>query len=351
MGLAASQARFLGITARKSNIEYEGQQVNQQRTALAEEVNALYSKLLALELPIAPDTTKFYESNYSFEISNTTNNQQGSYIVKNYYENDDGTYYVALDRTYDRKVAIATPVSQMWGFEVDPISGAFYLQNLSNESESYEVKESEKSQEVIDLINSTNGVQPLPYKEVPKMNEDGTPALDENGQQIMDKDYGSMYFYSMGDGKTYYISSIALEEYFAAPENEKPEIYSYEQTLQATTETLSYEKASIIFDDNGRMAQINVPELQTGTLAVETTRTYDTEGYDAALRDYTMGKDEYDKMVADLNAQTESLQQEDKVLELRLNQIDTEQNELQTELEAVKAVLEKNIENTFKTFA
>ena len=27
MGLAASQARFLGITARKSNIEYEGQQV------------------------------------------------------------------------------------------------------------------------------------------------------------------------------------------------------------------------------------------------------------------------------------------------------------------------------------
>ena len=64
-----------------------------------------------------------------------------------------------------------------------------------------------------------------------------------------------------------------------------------------------------------------------------------------------MSKDEYDKQVADLNAQTESLQQEDKVLELRLNQIDTEQNELQTELEAVKAVLDKNIENTFNTFS
>ena len=56
-------------------------------------------------------------------------------------------------------------------------------------------------------------------------------------------------------------------------------------------------------------------------------------------------------MVADLNAQTESLQQEDKVLELRLNQIDTEQQELQTELEAVKTILDKNIDNTFKTFA
>ena len=64
-----------------------------------------------------------------------------------------------------------------------------------------------------------------------------------------------------------------------------------------------------------------------------------------------MSKDEYNKAVADLNAQTESLQEEDKVLELRLNQIDTEQNELNTELEAVKQVLDKNIENTFKTFA
>ena len=346
MGLAASQARFLGITARKSNIEYEGQQVNQQRTALAEEVNALYSKLLSLELPIAPDTTKFYESNYSFEISNTTNNQQGSYIVKNYYENDDGTYYVALDRTYDKKVANASPINNsMWSI-VQKDDG-YYLQNNTNESTSYVIEPSEKSQEVIDLINSTNEVQPLPSKEV--LDADGNPVLDENGEPVLD--YGTMYFYSMGDGQTYYISSIALQEYLEAPENEKPEIFSYQQTLQATTETLSYEKAEIIFDDNGRMAQINVPELQTGTLAVETTRTYDTEGYDAALRDYTMGKDEYDKMVADLNAQTESLQQEDKVLELRLNQIDTEQNELQTELEAVKAVLDKNIENTFKTFA
>ena len=34
MGLAASQARFLGLTARKSGVEYQGQQIKQQRTAL-----------------------------------------------------------------------------------------------------------------------------------------------------------------------------------------------------------------------------------------------------------------------------------------------------------------------------
>ena len=110
------------------------------------------------------------------------------------------------------------------------------------------------------------------------------------------------------------------------------------------------------FDANNRFKSISATDTQTGkaifsSAEVDTTRTYDTEGYDAALRDYTMSKDEYDKMVADLNAQTESLQQEDKVLELRLNQIDTEQQALQTELDAVKAVLDKNIEKTFNTFS
>ena len=38
MGLAATQARYLGLTARKTNVEFEGQQINQQRTALANQL-------------------------------------------------------------------------------------------------------------------------------------------------------------------------------------------------------------------------------------------------------------------------------------------------------------------------
>ena len=51
MGMAASQARYLGLTARKTNVEYEGQQVNQQRTALANESAGLFRRLLALDVP------------------------------------------------------------------------------------------------------------------------------------------------------------------------------------------------------------------------------------------------------------------------------------------------------------
>lgn len=43
MGLAASQARYLTLTARKSDLEFTGQQINQSRTQLANIVNNLFT--------------------------------------------------------------------------------------------------------------------------------------------------------------------------------------------------------------------------------------------------------------------------------------------------------------------
>ena len=54
MGMAASQARYLALTARKTNTEYEGQQINQARTALANQSANLFNRLLGLEVPVAP---------------------------------------------------------------------------------------------------------------------------------------------------------------------------------------------------------------------------------------------------------------------------------------------------------
>ena len=62
-------------------------------------------------------------------------------------------------------------------------------------------------------------------------------------------------------------------------------------------------------------------------------------------------KEKYEKTIADINAKTEKIQQQDRTLELRLKQLDTEQKALTTEMEAVKGVIQKNIETTFKTFS
>ncbi len=325
MGLAATQARFLGITARKSNIEYEGQQVNQQRTALAEEVNALYNKLIALELPVAPDTTEYYESNYSFSLDNT-DDYDGDYIIKSYYQNDDGTYYLNTERTYTKNVAVGTKVnSSAISTSTDDTGKTTYTYTDTNSGEAYTLKASENSSSMVSLINSTYG---------------NTFADDEQ-----------LYYYQDDDGITHYFGQTDLDNCASTST-----ISSYVSSSKEVTETKIFESATVTFDENNRFSSISATDPSTGTSLfsaadVDTTRTYDSEGYDAALRDYTMSKDEYDKKVADLNAQTESLQQEDKVLELRLDQIDTEQNELNTELEAVKQILDDNIENTFKTFA
>ncbi|MBR2526193.1 hypothetical protein IKE67_06965, partial [bacterium] len=68
MGMAASQARFLNLTARRTNIEYHGQQINQQRTELANESANLYNQMLSLQVPVPPNTQDYTKVEYSFNI-------------------------------------------------------------------------------------------------------------------------------------------------------------------------------------------------------------------------------------------------------------------------------------------
>ena len=95
MGMAASQARFLGLTARKSNVEYQGQQVNQQRTSLANESANLYQQMMDLTVPTPPSQSDYYRTSYvldksgndyynsDFEITNLskTYEHSGEYLV------------------------------------------------------------------------------------------------------------------------------------------------------------------------------------------------------------------------------------------------------------------------------
>ena len=66
MGMAASQARYLSLVARKSNCELEGQQINQARTALSNQSANLFNQMLGLEVPIPPSTQDFTKVQYSF---------------------------------------------------------------------------------------------------------------------------------------------------------------------------------------------------------------------------------------------------------------------------------------------
>ena len=63
MGMSATQARFLSLTARKSNVEFEGQQINQQRTTLSNESASYYSELCNMEVPTPPSVDDYTNLN------------------------------------------------------------------------------------------------------------------------------------------------------------------------------------------------------------------------------------------------------------------------------------------------
>ena len=50
MGMSATQARYLSLVAQQSNLEYQGQQINQERSVLAQQVSDLYNSLLNLQV-------------------------------------------------------------------------------------------------------------------------------------------------------------------------------------------------------------------------------------------------------------------------------------------------------------
>jgi uncharacterized protein involved in exopolysaccharide biosynthesis len=57
VGLAASQARYLSLTARKSDLELTGQQINQSRLQLANVTNELFGLTTNLE-PDSPEAVQ-----------------------------------------------------------------------------------------------------------------------------------------------------------------------------------------------------------------------------------------------------------------------------------------------------
>ena len=477
MGMAASQARYLQLAARKTNIEYQGQQINQERTVLSQQTTALYNSLLQLQVPTPPSTQDYTKVQYTGAdgASNFTigtikpkgnayiveiqTSATGDYLSKNnsksVVENADiypeipvkqvnktnvgSGQAITTTQTYQSNKFIMTPAVGTDGFpegyytvdgnnnfhkatgEYDSSVTYYTLtQATSADNGDYLFQPLPKEENTTYYILRDNGIVEIPRDEEFLTDADGNKFLDPNLEYYIQDLTSNTYmlnksgtqrngyliegqiaydFKDVSDNNLFLgrINDNSWSRYLEAIENkfgssdqsiDANSFYVYFKTsssgveepffalktdvesMDNRTETFSYiangsytkseqvEDCNLNFDASGRIVSIDVPikDSNNGTITgyntIELTasKITDTAAYEDAYNEYEYANYKYDKAIEEINAKTEIIHQQDRNLELKLTRLDNERSAVNTELEAVKKVIQDNIDKSFKTF-
>ena len=426
MGMAASQARYLGLAARKTNAEYQGQQINQARTALGNQSADLWNQMLGMSVPVAPNTEDFVTTQYSFSdgqnafeiTSMVPSDEEEGYnytVTYRYFEKEikgientntnpqvrvddvssgsssshtitvtDGKYSVSgvsitptmisdddtATKTRLKDAGIISNVTdKVYCYELN--GNMFYVQadNLPTATSTVTAKTMSASEiklgntEVTQLTADKIKADPNLAASLLKIAEDNSDtqisAAIKNAYSSS-KDWSGdatlLYTY-VKNGTTYYACKGDLDNSLISSTAESPisTIDKQSGLKQYYTSQVEVEKTQsdyALMDDasgTGRYSSIKLKNYNT-TFNLNTESTTNEEAYNQAMNQYYYDTQQYDKKLADINAKTSIIHEQDRTLELRLKQLDTEHNALQTEMEAVKKVMDKNVEDTFKTF-
>ncbi|MBR1908294.1 hypothetical protein IJ818_05100 [bacterium] len=440
MGMAASQARYLGLAARKTNCEYMGQQINQARTALANQSAELWNQMLGMSVPVVPDQTNFAKTQYSFSDGQNAfeivsmvpsdENDEYNYTVKyQYYEDEikgvevantnpqvqnaethteteythdgpssqavtetSGSFYTTYGGSSEElteitdatELATARTLLTNNGITVGnkiykTASGVYYTGDEITAAGNYNLYKNFDTEDVTVADSFKVGNATATAVKLADVNKDPNLAAtllkiaEDNPDTKIASAISSAYTSStktwnnnisevytfQKNGTTYFATKTELEESrdsFAEDNGtevsyiDKQDFLKQYYTTQVKTTKTQTDRA--LMDDasgTGRYSSIKLSKYST-SFNLNTESTTNEEAYEQAMNQYYYDNQVYNKKIADINAKTSVIQQEDRTLELRLKQLDTEHNALQTEMEAVKKVISKNVEDTFKTF-
>ena len=348
MGMAASQARYLALTARKNNTEYAGQQINQQRTSLSNESANYNNQLLGLNVPTAPSVDSFTKITYTWETMDGTKSTINS-IVPNTDPATSSTKNYVIDYSYSQVAVKADHQNNAGKLNVDELvytgsgfkMGGIALEQLDNTntvdankiktlSDEYAIAHKDDNNGAgatndgvstgqkwfsYTSVNENTGLKTINYYAENDLQNFNWPDANNDGQA----DPGS---------------TANINRWNIGNETEMKQVDN--------------EPVYIARSSNGQMTEITVG---TSTYTLTTNTIQDSEAYDAATNKYEYEKAKYDKSIDDIDARIAIVQQQDRSLELKLKQLDTEQEAISTEMDAVKKVIDKNIESGFKTFA
>ena len=314
MGMAASQARFLGLTARKSNVEYQGQQINQQRTALANESANLYNQMMELNVPTPPSTNDFYKTSYVLENSSSGYADDDYHIVnmtKTY--NAEGQYLVSLTK----KVENLASTTDAYTYS-DTVESTDENQN---QVKTFRLKNNSTSNILaLKYVQDANGNMPSAYKDgvIADISTNQLYAIDINNppsgyekcQADQDVNDPIAYFYQDAQGKNHFLSQTQLDNLLTPDTDNDGQIDNYNFAF-ATTYTYKQEvqtqvKAYLESSSNGRYTTIHINDdeeypanLKGRTFSLSTVQEMDQAAYDQAMNDYEYNKSLYEKSISE----------------------------------------------------
>ncbi len=353
MGMSASQARFLSLTARKTNVEFEGQQINQQRTTLSNESSSYYSRLTNMDVPTPPSSADFTKTTYKFIDGSETNTINSLIAKKDGYYILNYTRQTLADSVVSNGTVIVSRKDNEQGGK-DYYVGSSKLRALGSDAADDPYLNSLDEQARKDALAVETQYLTLlqnKYKETDWMVKyqlnSATNSYEPiffSKRQIEDADYSDKTDSSLSSIKSYTygqaMETVEVRNGLARVEQDVTgrykSIFIYETYIDADGNQV------IKTDSEGNELGYEYP--------LETTTSSDDAAYKDALNQYNYDKALYDQEIQAINSKIEIIQSQDKDLELRLKQLDTEENAISTEMEAVKKVISKNVESSFKTF-
>lgn len=268
----------------------------------------------------------------------------------------DGTKYFTDGEFYltDKEIAGITPDNNQLNFKRGLEDRRFYgftaVGNCTlNELTEKDLEDKDIQTELIQIMKDMRG-------------EKGNKISAANFEKCFDSEtgqyLGGIYSFKM-NGVLYFTTKSDLEDsaQSAYAENSLADNnidmqttkMPYYNAIYLKTKIEETLKALLETDGSGRFSSVRF-EDDSVVYTLNTEAITDEDAYANAMNQYKYKQEKYDKAIADINAKTEIIQAQDRTLELRLRQLDTEQNALQTEMDAVKKVISKNVETSFKTF-
>lgn len=374
MGMAASQARLLSITARMTDNENTGQNISSAKIQLADKMDQINKDYLA-----ALDATKLTVLT-GFNGSEEVYTDISYGLMTGFQTVAAGKQYVVTNK--DGRVLISKQMADAYESGNGDLNK--FLAKLGY------------SQADIDITKNTTGAEDEDIDKLltkQKIHDAWDRYLTSVGLEFEDKEHGLEFGYtSLGAGAfngfaTYTFGGEQTPLNYEGTTQEQRELYDYAMSLTeayygdsdsantlktaANPENAEYIKyltnifqriqqtGYVTEEDESKTLKDNAwfeEQLRKGELQLEYYSTADKKFISTSIdSDVNIQEVDDDREIAIVEQKYKldmaEAERKDNIFDMQLRKLDTEHNALQTEYDTVKNVIDKNVEKTFNTFS